>query len=61
MTALGGGYVNVNTIHGEVSMKLNPGIQFGELKKLANMGVKDPNNMYSSGHHYVKIMVEIPK
>jgi len=58
-TALAGGEVQVPTIHGDVMMKISPGAQPGELKKLSHKGIQDSS--HGSGNHYVKINIEIPK
>ena len=58
-TALAGGEVQVPTIHGDVMMKLSPGAQPGEMKKLTYKGINDPSR--GSGNHYVKINIEIPR
>lgn len=47
------------TIHGEVIMKIPPGSQPGDLKKLANKGILDPSR--GNGSHIVKINIVIPK
>ncbi len=59
MTALAGGEVTVPTIHGDVVMKVNPGVQPEEMKKLAHKGIQDSSR--GSGNHYVKLKIEIPK
>lgn len=58
-TALAGGEVQVPTIHGDVMMKISPGAQPGELKKLSHKGIQDSSR--GSGNHYVKINIEIPR
>lgn len=58
-TALAGGEVRVPTIHGDVMMKLNPGVQPSELKKLSQKGIVDSS--HGNGNHYVKINIEIPR
>lgn len=58
-TAIAGGEVPVQTIHGEVLMKVPPGSQPGEMKKLSSKGIADPSR--GSGNHFVKLNVEIPK
>lgn len=40
-------------------MKITPGAQPGELKKLSHKGIVDPS--LGSGNHYVKLNIEIPK
>ena len=59
MTAIAGGEVTVPTIHGDVIMKVNPGVQSEEMKKLTHKGIQDSSR--GSGNHYVKLKVEIPK
>lgn len=58
-TALAGGEVQVPTIHGDVMMKISPGAQPGELKKLSHKGIQESS--HGSGNHYVKIDIEIPR
>ena len=58
-TALAGGEVQVPTIHGDVLMKIIPGAQPGELKKLSHKGIVDLSR--GDGNHYVKINIEIPR
>ncbi len=58
-TALAGGEVQVPTIHGDVMMKISPGAQPGELKKLSHKGIHDSSR--GTGNHYVKINIEIPR
>lgn len=59
LTAIAGGEVTVLTIHGDVVMKVNPGVQSEEMKKLAQKGIQDSSR--GAGNHYVKLKVEIPK
>lgn len=47
------------TIHGDVIMKVNPGVQQDEMKKLAQKGIKDSS--HSAGSHFVKLKIQIPK
>ena len=58
-TAIAGGEVQVPTIHGDVIMKIPPGSQPGDLKKLANKGI--PDSSRGNGAHIVKINIIIPK
>lgn len=58
-TAIAGGEVQVPTIHGDVIMKVSPGSQPGELKKLSQKGIVDPSR--GNGSHYVKVNIEIPR
>lgn len=58
-SALAGGEARVSTIHGDVMMKITPGVQPGEVKKLSHKGIADPSR--GSGHHYVKVNIEIPR
>ena len=58
-TALAGGEVNVKTVHGDVVMKIGPGIQPGDLKKLSNKGIIDSSR--GNGSHYVKLNIALPK
>lgn len=58
--ALKGCDLRVKTIHGFVTMKVPPGIQPGELRKLKGKGVADS---YSGrqGDHIVELSVTIPQ
>lgn len=58
-TAIAGGEVQVPTIHGDVIMKIPPGTQPGDLKKLVNKGIFDSSR--GNGSHIVKINIIIPK
>jgi molecular chaperone DnaJ len=59
MTAIAGGEITVPTIYGDVIMKVNPGVQSEEMKKLAHKGIQDSSR--GPGNHYVKLKVETPK
>ena len=58
--ALKGCDLRVKTIHGLVTMKVPPGIQPGELRKLKGKGISDA---YSGrqGDHIVELSVTIPQ
>ncbi|MHC4860079.1 MAG: molecular chaperone DnaJ [Planctomycetota bacterium] len=49
----------VETLHGEVSLRVPPGVQPGSRLRLKGQGVHDHRGR--TGHHYVKIAVEIPR
>jgi DnaJ-class molecular chaperone len=50
----------VRTIHGQVTMKVNPGTQPGEYKRLKGKGLYDSSNR-RQGDHIVQIQVSLPK
>lgn len=57
-----GSDVTVKTLYGDIKMKIDPGIQNEEKKKLANYGVqKLPPNHHQKGNHFVTIKIVIPK
>ena len=57
-----GGKIIVKTIHGEMEIKISPGTNDGEIKKINNHGVsKLAPNENQRGHHFVKIKIKIPK
>jgi DnaJ-class molecular chaperone len=54
--------LNIKTIYGEVELKISPGTQDGEIKKILHFGVNRlPPNENERGHHFSKIKVVIPK
>lgn len=57
-----GSDVAVKTLYGNVTIKLPPGTQHEERKKISNYGIqKLPPNHHQKGNHYVTIKVLIPK
>jgi molecular chaperone DnaJ len=57
-----GSEVKVKTLYGDIRMKIDPGTQHNEKKKISNYGVqKLPPNHHQKGNHYVTIKVRIPK
>lgn len=58
--AMLGDMVSVETVEGDVSMKIPSGTQSGEVFRIKNKGFPDLRG-YSRGHHLVKIIVDIPK
>ena len=58
--AILGDKIKVETIEGDVSMKIPQGTQSGELFRIRGKGATDLGS-YSRGDHIVKIIVEIPK
>lgn len=57
-----GSEVKVRTLYGDVRMKIDPGTQHNDKKKVSNYGVtKLPPNHHSKGNQYVTIKVVIPK
>ncbi len=54
--------MNIKTIYGNVELKINPGTQDGEIKKIPNQGVHKYNSKDDQkGNHLVRIKVKIPK
>ena len=57
-----GGRIYVRTLWGDVELKISPGTQDGEIKKILHYGVnKMPPHEDQKGHHLAKIKVRIPK
>ena len=57
-----GSEVKVKTLYGDIRMKIDPGTQHSDKKKITNYGVqKLPPNHHQKGNHYVTIKVVIPK
>lgn len=54
-----GGSVSVETIHGVVEMKISPGSQPGDLKRLKGKGIISEQHA-KTGDHLVRLKVEIP-
>jgi DnaJ-class molecular chaperone len=57
--ALLGGSVTVQTIHGAVEMKVPPGCQSGEMKRLKGKGIQSQHQS-KVGDHLVRLVVSIP-
>ena len=55
-----GDSVLVETVEGDVSMKIPAGTQSGEIFRIKNKGFPDLRG-YSQGHHLVKVVIDIPK
>lgn len=58
--ALKGCDLGVHTIHGLVTVKINPGTQPGDIRKLKGKGVFDSSSK-RQGDHIVQIQVSLPK
>ena len=57
-----GADLSVKTLYGDVKMKIDPGSQNEDKKKIANYGVqKLPPNHHQKGNHYVTVKIIIPK
>ena len=57
-----GADLTVKTLYGDVKMKIDPGSQNEDKKKIANYGVqKLPPNHHQKGNHYVTVKIIIPK
>ena len=54
-----GTHVEVQTLHGTVTVKVPAGIQPGQKLRLQGHGVAGPDG--SKGDHYVEVVVSIPK
>lgn len=59
-TAVLGGNIEVNTIHGEVKLKIPQGTQPSTVFRLENKGAPVLGREGRRGDHYVKIRVKIP-
>lgn len=59
LMAILGGEIKVNTLHGEVTLKIPAGTQPGKVFKLKGYGVKKLHSE-EKGDHFVKIIVVIP-
>ncbi len=59
-TAVLGGEVQVPTMTGFVTLKINPGTQSGQLIRLRGRGMPDLHNPDEYGDLYVRIGVDIP-
>jgi molecular chaperone DnaJ len=55
-----GGKVPIETLHGEVSMKIPAGTQSGEIFRIRGKGVPELNGR-GMGHHLVHVIVDVPK
>lgn len=55
-----GGEEIVNTLYGQVKIKIDPGTQSGEYLKLTNKGLKNING-YGYGNHYIYIQIYTPR
>jgi len=58
--ALNGTTLTIPTIHGPVEMRLAPGLQPDDLKKLANKGIYNAAQG-EQGHQYVRFKIDIPR
>lgn len=57
-----GGNISVKTIYGNIDVKLNPGTQDGEVKKIHNYGVTKLSPQEDErGNHFARIKIKIPK
>ena len=57
-----GSELTVKTLYGNITIKIPPGAQHEERKKISNYGIqKLPPNHHQKGNHYVTIKVVIPK
>lgn len=57
--ALLGADIKIETIKGPVDIKIPPGTQPNEIKRITGKGVRTENGQ--TGHHYIKLKVAIPK
>lgn len=58
-TAVLGGEVNVETVHGDVLMKINEGTNHGQVMRLKSKGAPIFRGS-GNGDHYVKVNIKIP-
>ena len=57
-----GGIVEIETLHGKIEVKVEPGLNNCEKIQLSNYGVQNlPPNSGIRGHHYIYFQVHIPK
>lgn len=56
-----GGQIDVETVDGNVKMKVPSGTQSGEIFRISGKGAPILGRDHQYGDHYVKIVVEIPK
>ncbi len=56
-----GGKVDVETLYGDVSIKIVPGMKDGQVYKIKGKGVPHLGNEHKKGDHYVRINIDIPK
>jgi len=54
--------VPIKTLYGDVKLKVSPGTQHDERKKITNYGIpKLPPNHHQKGNHFVTFKIVIPK
>jgi len=57
-----GSEVVVKTLYGDIRMKIDPGTNHNDKKKISNYGVqKLPPNHHQKGNQYVTVKILIPK
>lgn len=57
-----GGFVEIDTLHGKIEIKIEPGLANSESLRLTNYGIQHlPPNSHIRGHQYVGVQVQIPK
>ncbi len=56
-----GGDIEVPTVHGEESLKIDPGTGSGKVFTMRGKGLDDPRGHRSRGHHHVQTVVDVPK
>lgn len=60
--AILGGETTVKTLTGDMKLKITPGTQHNDRKRLVKAGIsKLPPNHRQKGDHYVNFKIEIPK
>jgi DnaJ-class molecular chaperone len=60
ITAILGGEITVPTLYGNAKICMPEGIQPGDIKRLANRGIKNADTGHC-GHQYVILNVKIPR
>lgn len=53
--------VNVDTVHGQVELKVKSGTQSGQIYKLKGEGMPKMNNPARKGDHFVNVVVNTPE
>lgn len=60
VTAILGGEIDVETLHGVVRMKVPPGTQPDDIKRITGKGILDSQTGIK-GNHFVKLKIQIPR
>lgn len=60
LTAILGGEATVPTIHGDVVIKIPPGTQPGDIKRIPGRGIQS-SRAGEKGCHFVTLLVDLPR